>query len=238
MVEKTWSVEPAAGHVTDVQLQQGVVVRGVGQRKLRLPPSAEDVDVLSGEELQALAGRQFRWIATDVDLPAVRFLDPRGQGPGQDFASRAELPAFQRQIGARCGATEERQAGSLSSSFSACGWALPWSTLPASTFTCTNRRRHRDSHGAGPRPGAARRRGIVSPASAANCRPLGRTVIWWLISSHGRRLQCRRAKILIVGSGDVARRILSSPARHHRVYAMLRGAGQHARLAMPPTLPL
>ena len=33
-------------------------------------------------------------------------------------------------------------------------------------------------------------------------------------------------KILIVGSGNVARRILSRLARHHRVYAMLRDAGR------------
>ncbi len=45
-------------------------------------------------------------------------------------------------------------------------------------------------------------------------------------------------KILIVGSGDVARRILSRLARRHRVYAMLRGAGRAPGWRAAGALPL
>jgi len=45
-------------------------------------------------------------------------------------------------------------------------------------------------------------------------------------------------KILIVGSGDVARRILSRLARRHRVYAMLRDAGRAAAWRAAGALPV
>jgi nucleoside-diphosphate-sugar epimerase len=45
-------------------------------------------------------------------------------------------------------------------------------------------------------------------------------------------------KILIVGSGDVARRILSRLARRHRVYAMLRDAGRAPSWRAAGALPL
>jgi nucleoside-diphosphate-sugar epimerase len=45
-------------------------------------------------------------------------------------------------------------------------------------------------------------------------------------------------KILIVGSGDIARRILSRLARRHRVYAMLRDAGRAPSWRAAGALPL
>ena len=104
--------EYAARDMADVQLKKGIVVWCIGQRETALSAVLEqDVDVLAGEELQALAGRQAQMQLDDVRRQFFEFFDARGQGLGRNLVGRGDLPAFDAQVRASLGAAVERHAG-------------------------------------------------------------------------------------------------------------------------------
>ena len=91
--------EHAARHVADVQLEEGIVMRRVGQREAAPPAVLEqDVDILPGEELQAFGGGQAEVHFDDVRRQAFELLDPRRQGLDRDVGARGQLLAFERQV--------------------------------------------------------------------------------------------------------------------------------------------
>ncbi|MPN32280.1 hypothetical protein SDC9_179758 [bioreactor metagenome] len=97
-----------------MQLEQRIVMRGVRQREAALFAILEqDVDVLAGEELQALAGRQAQVQFDDIRGQFFKFFDARGQCLGRNLVGRGDLPAFDAQVGLGPGAAVERHAGGL-----------------------------------------------------------------------------------------------------------------------------
>ena len=106
--------EEAAGHVPDVQLQQVVLVGRVGQREAALAAILEqDVDVLAGQELQVFGGRQAQVHVDHIGRQLLHPLDAGGQGLDRDVVRRAQLLAFDDQVGTGVGAAVERQTGGL-----------------------------------------------------------------------------------------------------------------------------
>ena len=211
-----------------MQLQEGVVVRRIGQREAALLAVLEqDVDVLPGEELQALAGRQLEVDRHDVGCQALKLLDARGHGLDRNVGGRTDLLRFERQIGLRPGATEERQAGGLFLVAQRLRLGLAMVDAAGKDFPL--------ARAAGAVPAAIghgqalAQRGVENgfvgfgdklPAARLDGNLMAH--LFLMVVGYNAGVQ----KILIVGSGNVARRILSRLARHHRVYAMLRDAGR------------
>ncbi len=212
--------------MADVQLQQGIVVRRIGQREAALPAVLEqDVDILSGEELQAFAGRQFQVDCHDVGRQPFDLLDARGQGLDRDVACRAKLPALQRQIGLCPGAAEECQAVGLFRVAERLRLCLPIVDAAGEHFPLA-RTAGAIAAAVGQGQALAQRgvedRFVGLGGKLPAARPDGNLVAHLYPKDVGYNAGVQN--ILIVGSGDVARRILSRLARRHRVYAMLRDA--------------
>jgi hypothetical protein len=107
-------VNKPARYVADMQLQQRVVMRRVGQRETALLAVLEqNIDVLPGEELQALVGRQSQMHVDHIRCQTLHFLDARRQGFDRNIGRSADLLAFQLEIRLRLGAAKEREAFSL-----------------------------------------------------------------------------------------------------------------------------
>ena len=97
-----------AGYVTDVQLQSGVVVRRVGQRESS--PTTflqQDLDVLPGQELHPLAGRELDFDDHHVARGARHFLHAHRQGLDRQVARRTHFADFDVQVAPCLGAAEQ-----------------------------------------------------------------------------------------------------------------------------------
>ena len=104
--------EQAAGNVADVQLQEFVVVRRVGEREAApLAVLEQDVDVLPGEELQAFVGRQLQMQYHHVVGDFFHFLHAAGHGFDRDVARSAHFLALDHHVGERLGGAEQGHSG-------------------------------------------------------------------------------------------------------------------------------
>jgi hypothetical protein len=106
------SGELAARDQAHVQLQEAVVVGRVGNRKrATLAVLQQELDVLAGEKLQALVGRQLQFEHDHVVRHALDRLHPAGHDLDRDVASGADFAALQHQVRERLRATEQGHAG-------------------------------------------------------------------------------------------------------------------------------
>ena len=104
--------EQAAGDVADVQLQEFVVVRRIGERKAApLAVLEQDVDVLPGKELQALVGRQLQMQYHHVMGDFFHFLHAAGHGFDRDITRGPHFPALDHHVGERFGGAEQGHSG-------------------------------------------------------------------------------------------------------------------------------
>jgi hypothetical protein len=104
--------ELATRYAADVQLQQAVVVRRIGERERpSLAVLEQDVDVLAGEKLQTLAARQSQFNDHHVRSRAQEPVYARRQGTDRYVGERADFPALDAEVGSRRGAAEEGEAG-------------------------------------------------------------------------------------------------------------------------------
>lgn len=104
--------ELAVWHQADVQLQELVVVRRVGERKAAaLVARQQNVDVLAGKELQALVGRQRQVQHHHIGRHFLHPRHPRRQGAQWDVLRHARLMALDGDIRQRLRAAEQRQPG-------------------------------------------------------------------------------------------------------------------------------
>jgi len=100
--------EQATRHVADVQFQQRVVVRRVGERIAAAPAVFQlKIDVLSGEKLQALVGRQLDLHPHHVVGELVELFHPAWQGFHHDVLGGADLPRLDGHVGQWLGAAEQ-----------------------------------------------------------------------------------------------------------------------------------
>ena len=134
-------------------------------------------------------------------------------GLDRNLCARGDLFAFDDQVGLRFGAAVRVQAGCL---FLILQGHAPGLCHGRRCRTgrgpCRRRRRHPCSRRAWSGPGAAQRRvWFHRPRHKLAAARLDGDLVAHRFPLRAR-LQCRRAKILIVGSGDVARRILSQLA--------------------------
>ena len=96
--------------MANVQLEQLIRVRRRCERKA--PPLAvlqQDIDVLTGEILQSLVRRKLEPHDRDVGRRLFDRLNAARQAPNLDVAGAAHFPDFDRQVGQRLRATEQRQ---------------------------------------------------------------------------------------------------------------------------------
>ena len=107
--------ELAAGNQPDMQLQEAIVMRRVGDgKRAALAVLQQELDVLAGEKLQALVGGQFEAQHDHVVGHALDLLHPAGHDLDRDVLRRAHFAAFQHQVGKRLRATEQCQtAGTI-----------------------------------------------------------------------------------------------------------------------------
>ncbi len=104
--------EPATCHAADMQLQDAVVVRRIGEREgSPLAVLEQDVHVLAGEELQPLAARQAQLDDHHIWSGKEQPVYARRQRADGYVGERVDLPAFDAEVGVRRGATEERESG-------------------------------------------------------------------------------------------------------------------------------
>ena len=102
--------EEPARDVPDVEFEQTVVVRRRREREAApLAVLQQEVDVLAGEELQALVGGQLQPDDRDVGRGLVDRLDAAGEALDLDVAGAPHFPHFDREVGARLRAAEERE---------------------------------------------------------------------------------------------------------------------------------
>jgi hypothetical protein len=100
--------EQSARHMANMKLQTVVVFGRIGQREgTSAAAGQENVDVLTGQELQARVRRQFEVDDHDVGSCSRQLLYSGGQCLGDHFAGRADLTALDDEIGVRLGATEQ-----------------------------------------------------------------------------------------------------------------------------------
>src|SRR5574343_740455 len=232
--------ELAARYVADMQLQQRIVVRRIGQRETALLAVLEqDVDILAGEELQAFAGRQAQVQLDDVRRQAFQFFDARGQGFDRDLRARGDLLALNDQVGLRLGAAIKRQAGGFFVVLQ--GVRLGLAVVYAAGLDMP-------LAGAAGAVLAAVRHGQALAQCGVEYGFVGlghKLAAAWLdgdlvahrfpfVLGYNAGVQ----KILIVGSGDVARRILSQLAPRAGVYALLRDAGRAAQWRAAGAMPV
>ena len=86
----------------------------IGQRKTaRLFILEQDVDVLSGQELQAFVGRQLEREHHHIRRGPFHLLHAAWHGLDRDVIDRSHLTALKYQIRQRLGATEQRHARDL-----------------------------------------------------------------------------------------------------------------------------
>jgi len=71
----------------------------------------QNVHVLAGEKLQALAGRQFEVDDDHVRGGARDLVHACRQGSDRNILDRSDFPALQAQVASRHGAAKEREAG-------------------------------------------------------------------------------------------------------------------------------
>ena len=111
VVEDLVGKQPAF-HVADVQLDELVVVRrvGNGERAGVVAPD-QHIDVLPGEKLQAFRGGHLQVDANDVVGEVLEFLDAGGQRLDLDVAGRVDLAHLDGQVAVRACLAEQRLAG-------------------------------------------------------------------------------------------------------------------------------
>ena len=216
--------EQSAGHVADVQLQQRVIMRGVGQRETSLLAILEqDVDVLTGEELQALGGGEFEIQGDDIRRQFFQPFNARGQGFDRNVTGHADLFAFDAQIGLRTGTAEEGQPGGfflvlegMGLRFAMVNRAVQHFSLAGTTGTVLAA----IGHGEALTQGGVEN-GFIGIGNKLLAAGLNGNLVahrFPLVVGYNAGVQ----KILIVGSGDVARRILPLLLLRYRVLAVLR----------------
>ena len=135
--------EQAARHVADVQFQQRVVVRRVGERKAaRLPSfSRKSMYCPARNCRRSLAGSLiFTTITSSARL--FQFLHAARQRLDQDVAGGADFPGFDDQVGQRPGAAEQRHGPGPFPRPSA-HWADRRRSRPGRTIPCPCRCRRR-----------------------------------------------------------------------------------------------
>jgi hypothetical protein len=97
-----------------VQLQEGVVVRRVGQRKAAaLAILEQDVDVLAGQKPQPFAHRQLEIDDHDIVGRVLDFLHARRHAADRNILCRADLAAFDFEIAQWSRLAEQRTADRL-----------------------------------------------------------------------------------------------------------------------------
>lgn len=226
--------------VANVQLQHGVVMRRIGQGKAAFFAVLEqNIDVLAGPELQPFAGRQAEVHFDDVRRQFFQLFDTRRQCLWRNVIDRAKLLAFDDQIRFGMGATVKRQP--VSDFFRLEGVTL--------CFAVVDRAREHFS--------LAGTTGAIL-AAVGQGQALAQCGVKQCFIGFGGKLAATRLNgnlvahliprllgynagvenILIVGSGDVARRILSRLAQRYRVYALLRDATRAASWRAAGAIPL
>ena len=109
---KDLSREIAPVDAPDVQLQARVVMWRIGQRKRAAAPVLEqDVDVLSGEEIEAFAGRQAEFDEHHVRRRQGQFVDASEQGAHGDVRRAACSRGLDNQVFLWSRATEQGETG-------------------------------------------------------------------------------------------------------------------------------
>ena len=119
--------EDTARNVPDVQLEQRVVLRRVGERKAA-PASVleQEVDVLPGEVLQPLVRRKLERNDGDIGRGLVDLFDAAGQLPDLDVAGAANFAHFDHEIGQRLADAQQRKPlRSFRRRISVDGWCAP-----------------------------------------------------------------------------------------------------------------
>src|SRR6202030_1930808 len=98
-------------NVADVQLEQRVIFRRVGERKA--PPSSvleQEIDVLPGEILQSLVRRKLERNDGDIGSCLVDLFDAARQLPDLNVAGSANFTDFEDEIGQRLADAQQREA--------------------------------------------------------------------------------------------------------------------------------
>lgn len=194
---------------------------------------------MTGQKLQAFVGRQAQLEFDDVGRQAFEFLDPGRQRLDRNVGDGAELLAFDAQIGERRCAAIKRESASLLFVFQSVGLGFAVVDLAAQHFSLAG------ATGAilaaiGQRQALAQcgiENGFAGfsrklAAARLDCNLVAHEFPF--IVGYNAAVQ----NILIVGSGDVARRILSRLARRYRVYALLRDASRAGQWREAGAIPL
>ena len=101
----------APGDVADMQFQKRIVVRRIGQRETaRFLILEQNVDVLSGQELQAFIGGQLEREHHDIRRGPLHCLHTARQGLDGNILDRIHFAAFEGEVGKRLGAAEQGHA--------------------------------------------------------------------------------------------------------------------------------
>ncbi len=102
----------AAGNAAHMDFEQFVGMGGAGEREgATLVVLEQKLDVLAGEELQPLVGRQLEADDHHVIGHAFELLHAAGQDLDWNVAGGADFAHFERQVGEWLGAAEQRHAG-------------------------------------------------------------------------------------------------------------------------------
>jgi hypothetical protein len=163
--------ELSPGYVADMQLQKGVVVRRVGQRESSpLAFLEQDVHVLPGEKLQALAGRQLEFDDHHVRRARVRLCTRAGKVRiGMSSSERISRLSMTRSLLAM--AQQKRASAGLAVGFAEdverC--LAMRNLLRSAPCPDKSRKRRPGSRREGSGPGAARHRESSPLARRENC---------------------------------------------------------------------
>ncbi len=213
-----------ARHMADMQLQQIALIRRISQRKAAFSTILEqNINVLPGEKLKVFAGWQTQMHIHDIRRDLFQLFDPCRQGLDRNLAGRNDLLALDFQISlGRCTAIKRQARGlfivaqGMRRGLAVLNLTTQHLALTGTTGTILAAVRH----------GQPLAQGSIQQSFVSLDRELAATGLDCYLVAHRFPFvlgyNAGVQKILIVGSGDVARRILPLLARRSRVYALLR----------------